>query len=382
MSMRPLDNDLVKITTKWATTGDVEDPEDNNITRTEGWGTVYSDVGGKRPEREVVNQRFAEWDALALEFVRHGVVRWDERVDYSHPALVMGNDNTLYESVGSSGPGSSNATNPVTDIVFTYWQPLIRVASPPNASETVRGLIQIATSTESAARTDALKAVPAAYVAAAVPTADTGTQGKVELATVAEAQAGIDATRAVTPAGLAAATPSVNFQRFTSSGSWSKPSGAKLVIMEVIGAGGGGRNRDAVSGGGGGGGGAYIRGIYDAAALPLSLTVTVGSGGSNGGAGGNSMVVSGNFSLFASGGGGGVAGNLAGGHGGNWSSVDNVYAARATGGQGGQAQFDAEGGSAEFGGGGGGSSQSAHNGTDGGGYGGNGGRGEVRIWAY
>ena len=174
MSMRPLDDDLVKITTKWATTGDVEDPEDNNITRTEGWGSVYSDVGGKRPEREVVNQRFSEWDALALEFVRHGVVRWDERVDYSHPALVMGNDNTLYESVGSSGPGSSNATNPVTDIVFTYWQPLIRVASPPNASEIARGLIQIATSTEAAARTDVLKAVPPAYVAAAVPTADTG----------------------------------------------------------------------------------------------------------------------------------------------------------------------------------------------------------------
>ena len=352
MSMRPLDDDLVKITTKWATTGDVEDPEDNNITRTEGWGTVYSDVGGKRPEREVVNQRFSEWDALALEFVRHGVVRWDERVDYSHPALVMGNDNTLYESVGSSGPGSSNATNPVIDIMFTYWQPLIRVASPPNASETVRGIIQIATSTEAAARTDALKAVPAAYVAAAVPTADTGTQGKVELATTTETTTGTDVTRAVTPAGLAAALPPADFQRFTANGTWTKPTGAKLVIMELIGGGGGGGDGGQNSGGGGGGGGAYIRGIYDAVSMPSSLTISVGAGGA--GDGGSSSAIGGDFTLSVQ---GGVGHNGSdGGAGGRWSANHSLQA-RATSGEGGRAGVsggEAFGGYAEYGGGGGG----------------------------
>ena len=81
----------------------------------------------------------------------------------------------------------------------------------------------------------------------------------------------------------ASAGASVDFQRFTSSGTWTKPTGT-VVIMEVIGAGGGG-GCEAPSGTGGtasgaGGGGAQSFGVYPAASLPSSLTVTIGTGGS------------------------------------------------------------------------------------------------------
>jgi hypothetical protein len=68
-------------------------------------------------------------------------------------------------------------------------------------------------------------------------------------------------------------TPDFDFQRFTTTGTtltWTKPSNAKIVKIELIGAGGGGGggNSGGISdndrGGGGGGGGALVWGVYDA----------------------------------------------------------------------------------------------------------------------
>jgi hypothetical protein len=72
-----------------------------------------------------------------------------------------------------------------------------------------------------------------------------------------------------------------DFQRFTANGTWTRPAGATIVMIEVIGAGGGGGASvsGVGSGSGGGGGGAFARGIYNAADVPSSLTVTVGAGG-------------------------------------------------------------------------------------------------------
>ena len=77
--------------------------------------------------------------------------------------------------------------------------------------------------------------------------------------------------------------PGANFQRFTTTGStqtWTKPTGVTLIYMELIGGGGGGGggSSDNKSQSGGGGGGAFQWGIYDAAYIPATLTVSVGAG--------------------------------------------------------------------------------------------------------
>lgn len=72
------------------------------------------------------------------------------------------------------------------------------------------------------------------------------------------------------PSGVA----SVDVQVFTSSGSWTKPTGARFVRIRCIAAGGGSNDPAA-----GAGGGAYAESTIAAASLGSSETVTVGTGG-------------------------------------------------------------------------------------------------------
>lgn len=74
-------------------------------------------------------------------------------------------------------------------------------ASPPDASTTVKGLVELATSLETQAGTDTQRVVTPAALTARTAT-DTRI-GLVELATNLEVQGGTDTLRAVTPAGLA-----------------------------------------------------------------------------------------------------------------------------------------------------------------------------------
>lgn len=85
--------------------------------------------------------------------------------------------------------------------------------SVPDASETVKGKVELATLAEVATGTDTTRAVTAAGVRqertaieaaipAAVPAASTTVQGKIEIATLAEVSTGTDTTRAVTPEGV------------------------------------------------------------------------------------------------------------------------------------------------------------------------------------
>ena len=118
-----------------------------------------------------------------------------------------------------------------------------------------------------------------------------------------------------------------NLQTFTSSGTWTKPSGVTFVRVCVWGGGGGGGSgrfttcASDAAGGAGGGGGARASLIFAAACLTSTVTVTIGAGGAggaartsancgaDGSAGGTSMFGTGNGYIKAFGGGGGSLGS-------------------------------------------------------------------------
>ncbi len=71
-----------------------------------------------------------------------------------------------------------------------------------------------------------------------------------------------------------------DLQTFTSSGTWSKPSGKTLTMIECWGGGGsGGKRSSSYGGGGGGGGGGYMSITKLTASLGATETVTIGAGG-------------------------------------------------------------------------------------------------------
>jgi hypothetical protein len=76
------------------------------------------------------------------------------------------------------------------------------VTAVPDASTTVKGIVELATDVETVAGTDGNRAVTPLGLASLVGNASETAKGLVELATTAEATTGTDTTRAVTPAGL------------------------------------------------------------------------------------------------------------------------------------------------------------------------------------
>lgn len=127
-----------------------------------------------------------------------------------------------------------------------------------------------------------------------------------------------------------------NMQVFTSSGTWTRPSGVNKVLVKVIGGGGGGAGGGSSAGqpGGGGGGGAYGEEIVT---VTGDVSITAGGGGGGGSCGGSagSAGSSGGTSSFGSlvsaGGGGGGQWAGSGGFGGTSSAVFNISGAAGTG---------------------------------------------------
>lgn len=181
----------------------------------------------------------------------------------------------------------------------------------------------------------------------------------------------------------------VQVDTYSADDTWTKPSGAKLVLVKAWGAGGGGGGASGGAlGGGGGGGGAYAEWLFQADDLSATEAVVVGEGGAgatgsnNGTAGENSTFGSTKLVAYGGGGGGdgGNGGTEGGGGGGGGNTSAGSTGTTATGGNGGALTggaggSGANGGVATFGGGGGGGA--GNTGFDGGAtvYGGGGGGG-------
>ena len=110
-------------------------------------------------------------------------------------------------------------------------------------------------------------------------------------------------------------------QTFTSSGTWTRPTGITKVIVEIQGAGGSGTDGNSTSVGmNNGASGGYVKKLIDVSSI-TSATITVGTGGAassttTGNAGGDSVWSDGTNTLTAGGGGGGLSTTHYGGIGG------------------------------------------------------------------
>jgi hypothetical protein len=108
--------------------------------------------------------------------------------------------------------------------------------------------------------------------------------------------------------GLQFATSSQVWSATTTS-TWTKPTGAKFVVVTLIGGGGAGGGSSGSNSAAGGGGGAIGTFTFDAAFLSPTVTVTVGAGGAGviNAAGLNGATTTfGSYALAGGGGGGGT----------------------------------------------------------------------------
>lgn len=132
---------------------------------------------------------------------------------------VIGTDYKFLRSMitgSNNGTLTSLTTSDKTSIVAAVNELQAEIGaggSQPDASETVKGIAELATLAEVATGTDALRIVTPqgvrqertaieALIPAATPDASVTVKGKIEIATLAEVGTGTDTARAVTPEGV------------------------------------------------------------------------------------------------------------------------------------------------------------------------------------
>lgn len=297
-----------------------------------------------------------------------------------------------------------NTLSPTSTLATKYYVDQTAISGAPNASNVVKGIVQLATAVQTALGTILGSTGAALVIPSSIATSTpynsgtnvvpvTGTNEKLS-------QLFLDLTQNFSVSGLwnfsatttmatstaASSTTQtanvgtlnvnnfngqvINYQDFTSTGTWTKPANAStsdMVTVMAWGAGGGGGGAGSSDGSGGGGGGACVLATFRVTDLSATESITVGTGGAGGantgapGVTGNNTIFGAHFTAYGGGGGGATAGNNgAGGGGGGTFSAGAVggNGSSAAGGAGGGPQSGTSGsgtgGDSSFGGGGGG----------------------------
>ena len=188
MSRQTIDNN-------WGSTGSAIDPGAAKINA--GWGAEI-------PPFETQNFWQLRVDEILGDAERNGFMTWETLTVYEIGSWAKGSDNESYKSITATNTGNDPVSSPLN------WKSLTDLITAVQATESVKGIAEIATLAETQAGTDDTRIVTPKKVHDAiqqiVPDASTSTKGKVELASNTETQTGSDAVRAVTPASLASVT--------------------------------------------------------------------------------------------------------------------------------------------------------------------------------
>lgn len=210
---------------------------------------------------------------------------WDSTINYGMGGIniVYASDGQYYVSIQNNNQGHDPTSSPL------WWEPLADFVLP---GQTVvpDGFVAVGSATTGLAGIDmtAKGGLLVGDGTTAPQVLPVGTDNFVLAAASAE-------TTGVAWVSLGSLQPP-DYQEFTGSGTWNKPTGATLVYVEGIGAGGSGAASNGAGSpdsAGGGGGGLFVNNWFLASALTSTVAVTIGAGasgvatGNNGGAGGD-----------------------------------------------------------------------------------------------
>lgn len=133
----------------WASGGAVVAPNDSK--KQLGWVA-------EAPPFQYDNWLQNRQDQMLAHINQRGIPAWDGLTNYEAGGLsyVQGSDGKVYKSVAASGPATT-VQDPTTDVTDTYWT--IAFASTAPATETVQGIVELATTAEAQTGTDDIRAM-------------------------------------------------------------------------------------------------------------------------------------------------------------------------------------------------------------------------------